>query len=347
MKQFIIILFSFFFLACYGSENLLNSFKPGTLWLDTNGNPINAHGGGIIFVDGIYYWYGEHKLPGKSEEDKADGGVHCYSSIDLYNWNDEGLVLSVDWEDSESDLAAGCILERPKVIFNDLTSKYMMYFKLYPVGKGYEYGYLGIAISNSPLGPFEYSHRLLAADSPYGSGDFCIFKDQNGDVYHYAVRKPGEGYAGKKAFVTARLNEEYTYPKEDYIVLEDITKGTEAPAIIFNKGNYFMLGSASSGWRPNAARSFVSFTPTGPFANTGNPCSGTNPHNEAGPETTFGAQSSFIFPVQGKENAYVAMFDIWKPEMPIEGLYVWLPLTITDEGIKIEWQNEWDLSFFK
>ena len=71
------------------------SFKPGTVWVDNNGKTINAHGGGIIYVDGIYYWYGEHKLPNKSEKEKADGGVHCYSSTDLYHWEDKGIVLSL------------------------------------------------------------------------------------------------------------------------------------------------------------------------------------------------------------------------------------------------------------
>lgn len=47
---------------------------------------INAHGGGIIYVDGSIIGIGEHKLPNKSEKEKADGGVHCYSSTDLYHW---------------------------------------------------------------------------------------------------------------------------------------------------------------------------------------------------------------------------------------------------------------------
>ena len=77
------------------------SFKPGTVWVDNNGKTINAHGGGIIYVDGIYYWYGEHKLPNKSEKEKADGGVHCYSSTDLYHWEDKGIVLSVDYKNEK------------------------------------------------------------------------------------------------------------------------------------------------------------------------------------------------------------------------------------------------------
>lgn len=33
----------------------------GEVWLDTSGNPINAHGGGILYHNGMYYWYGEYK----------------------------------------------------------------------------------------------------------------------------------------------------------------------------------------------------------------------------------------------------------------------------------------------
>ncbi len=79
-------------------------FKPGLPWLDTNGKPINAHGGGVLFHEGTYYWYGEHKIEGKSEKQMADAGIHCYSSKDLMNWKDEGLVLSVDFDNPETCL---------------------------------------------------------------------------------------------------------------------------------------------------------------------------------------------------------------------------------------------------
>ena len=32
-------------------------FIPGEVWKDTDGNPINAHGGGLLYHDGTYYWY--------------------------------------------------------------------------------------------------------------------------------------------------------------------------------------------------------------------------------------------------------------------------------------------------
>lgn len=38
-------------------------YYPGRIWLDTEGNPIQAHGGGILLDEktSTYYWYGEYK----------------------------------------------------------------------------------------------------------------------------------------------------------------------------------------------------------------------------------------------------------------------------------------------
>lgn len=327
------------FSSCANKKH--TSFLPGRVWLDDNGVPINAHGGGIIYVDGVYYWYGEHKLPDRSEEEKADGGVHCYSSADLYNWKDRGLVLSVNYDDPDSDIALGCILERPKVVYNEITAKYMMYFKLYPKGQGYKYGYLGVAMADSPAGPFIYSHKFLGADSEEGSGDFAMVKDVDGTLYHFAVRKPD------KAFCVGKLNKEYTYPEGTYRVMEEIPYHTEAPAIFVWDNRYFMLGSGSTGWKPNTARAFSAPLLLGSYTELGNPTEGVNPYNGLNEEKTFGGQSSFVIKVEGAQNAYIAMFDIWKPEHPIDGLYVWLPIKINGDSYKIKWMDEWDLSLFE
>ena len=36
-------------------------FVPGEVWRDSTGQPINAHGGGVLFHNGVYYWNGELK----------------------------------------------------------------------------------------------------------------------------------------------------------------------------------------------------------------------------------------------------------------------------------------------
>ena len=61
-------------------------FRPGQLWPDNNGVHINAHGGGMLYYEGVYYWFGESR-------DRGTRGVSCYSSKDLFHWKDEGLAL--------------------------------------------------------------------------------------------------------------------------------------------------------------------------------------------------------------------------------------------------------------
>lgn len=43
------------------SGEKLRAIAPGEVWNDTEGNPINAHGGGLLYHKGTYYWYGEYK----------------------------------------------------------------------------------------------------------------------------------------------------------------------------------------------------------------------------------------------------------------------------------------------
>lgn len=316
------------------------SFKPGIPWPDNNGVHINAHGGGVIFHEGVYYWYGEHKIPGRSEQERCDGGAHCYSSVDLMNWTDEGVVLSVDFENPESEMAFLGIYERPKVLYNERTKKFVMFFKLYPPGTGMETGYVGVATADKPTGPFTYLHRFNGGGLGKGTGDFALLLDRAGVPYHLAVRKPD------KVFVAARLRDDFLMPETDYAPVEGIERHTEAPAIIFADGGHYLIGSGSTGFGANPARAFFSKHLTGPYQQLDNPTVGINPHNNIGPEKTFGGQISFVIPVVGRPGALIAMFDLWLPDRPIEGGYAWLPVEIENGRPTIRWRTEWDLSVF-
>ena len=105
-----------------------SAFEVGKVWLDNNGRHINAHGAGFIYDNGRYYMFGEHKMGG-SLGNKSLVGVHCYSSADLYNWRDEGIAFEMS-KDPESKVLIGTVLERPKVLFNPKTKKYVMFFNL-------------------------------------------------------------------------------------------------------------------------------------------------------------------------------------------------------------------------
>ncbi len=331
----------------------LKSFKPSAIWPDNEGVHINAHGGGIVFHNGVYYWFGEHKIKGKKElkisgtheptplDQTADGGVHCYSSTDLLNWKDEGVALSVDYDNIESDIAYGCILERPKVLHNEKNDNFVMFFKLFL--RGTVYGppcYTGVAVAENVTGPYKYSHKFLGGDPKAGSGDFALFKDDD-SAYHICSSR------ANRSKCIVKLADDYLKPSGPYSILKGIPRGVEAPAIFKRKGKYYLVGSGLSGWRPNAARSFWSDSLTGTWKSLGNPCVGKNPINKHGPAKTFGGQSTYVLPVRGIQDAYIAMFDMWRPKNPIDGRYIWLPIKFTDKGFKIEWLNEWNLSVFE
>jgi len=135
--------------------NQLDHFSPGEPWYDDRGNLINAHGAGFLHHDGMYYWYGEHKIEGTGGN-RAHVGVHAYSSGDLYNWHDEGIALAVS-ENPSSEIARGCVLERPKVVFNAKTGQFVMWFHLEPAGtENYSGARSGVAVSSTPVGPFAF-----------------------------------------------------------------------------------------------------------------------------------------------------------------------------------------------
>ena len=101
-------------------------FHPGALWPDNRGEHINAHGGGVLLHEGTYYWYGEHK---SAHTSAALVGINCYSSANLIDWTYEGVALPVSTQKG-NDIEQGCVMERPKVIYNEKTKKFVMWFHL-------------------------------------------------------------------------------------------------------------------------------------------------------------------------------------------------------------------------
>jgi hypothetical protein len=332
----------------FGAESPLRrnvSFKPGQPWPDTQGTHLNAHGFCILDFGGRHYWYGAHKIAGKTESEKNEAGVRCYVSDDLLNWQNAGLVLDVFAPGAHPELADASILDRPKVIYHAATKRFILYFKLYPPksqgGKsGVDFAYVGVATATGPTGPFQYQGRFLGGNSRFGTGDFTIFADNDGSIYHLGVRKPD------KVHVAGRMSDDGLRPAGDYVELTGVTLKTEAPAL-FRRGNkIYFLGSDSSGWAPNAARMFVADRVTGPYQDLGNPVRGMNPHNNLGPEKTFGGQSTFVYPVTGRRDAWIAMFDINVPQNPITSGYIWLPIEFEGDRPFIRWRDQWDLSVF-
>lgn len=327
------------------------SFKPGELWLDNNGVHINAHGGGFLFHGGRYWWFGEHKVGGNLGN-TAQVGVHCYSSKDLYNWKDEGIALAVSPE-PQSPITKGSIIERPKVIYNPKTKKFVMWFHLELKDKGYSAAQYGVAVADKIQGPYRFLKAQRAnpgvralndngsiegpyqRDLPGGqmSRDMTLFVDDDGKAYHIFSSEENQ------TTHVAELSDDFQSHTGRYVRIFP-GRSMEAPAICKLGGKYYFIGSGCTGWAPNKARSGVADSIMGPWKELANPCVGE------GADLTFGGQSTYIIPVHGRKDAYIFVADIWRPKDAIDGRHMFLPIRFTTEGMKIEWLDEWDLSYF-
>jgi hypothetical protein len=312
------------------------SFKPGEIWLDTDGKPIQAHGGCILSDEGVYYWFGENK-DGENYLDESKGflhrvdvvGVSCYSSTDLLNWKNEGVVLPAVPDDPTSDLHPSKVFERPKVLHNPKTGKYVLF--AHADTADYEFAHIGIAISDRPTGPYEY----LGSIQPNGndSRDMTAFVDDDDTAYLFFSSE------WNKTLHTIPLDDEYLRPTE-VDVRAFVDQSREAPAVFKHAGKYYIISSGCTGWDPNAAELAVAESPLSPWTVLGDPCVGPDA------EITFYAQSTFVLPVSGKPGAFIAMFDRWNKHNLRDSRYVWLPVKFEAGVPKIHWYAEWDLSVF-
>ncbi len=375
LNKSVLLLFTLLFSVSFiSAQKTYTSFKLGDIWEDTEGVHINAHGGGMTIVGDTYYWFGEHKVAG-GHGNQAWVGVGVYSSKDLYNWKNEGVALAVK-KDPASLLIAGSVIERPKVIYNKKTNKYVMWFHHELKGQGYDAALTGVAVSNHVTGPYEYlnSFRIHANVWPQnftesqkeharkmskeklkwgeGSGhgvyflrdfevgqmsrDMTLFKDDDNTAYHITASEENG------TLIISKLADDYLSLSNEYIRVFP-GGNNEAPAIFKQKGKYYMITSGLTGWDPNPARSAVANEMLGTWESLGNPVRGT----EAEKKTTFRSQSTYVFPVIGKKNAFVFMADRWNPSNAIDGRYLWLPIEFENNKPIIKWFPEWDLNFFK
>lgn len=351
--------------------------KPGETWPDTDGNHINAHGGGIIRYKGTWYWFGESRLPGM-ERDRTNYGVGCYSSKDLVNWKNEGLALRVI-NDSSSLLQPGCVIERPKVLYNKKTGKFVMWFHHELKGKGYRAAMTGVAISDRITGPYKYIRSLrpnagawpanftenqknaTVRESDYKSWTpewieavkqgLFVRRDFAGgqmarDMTLYLDR---EGRAWHVHSAEENMTLHFSELTDDYLDFTGLYyrvlpgESNEAPAIFYARGKYFLFSSGTTGWKPNPGRLAAADYITGDWKALGNPCRGTEEENKI----TFGSQSTYILPLNEKKGIFVFMGDRWNPQNLADSRHIWLPVEWENDQPVIRWYEEWDLGRVK
>ena len=202
----------------------------------------------------------------------SDGYTHwggwyltAYSSTDLKSWTPEGVVLDlrspqVTW--ANGNAWAPAIEE--KLI--DGKYKYFLYYSGNAADNSGKQ--IGVAIGDSPTGPFKDLGHPLVSQSPTGRGqqiDVDVFTDPaSGKSYLYW----GNGY-----MAGAELNDDMVSIKDETLTVMTPQGGTlkthayrEAPYVFFRHGVYYFLWSVDDTGSPNYHVAYgTSDSPLGPI----------------------------------------------------------------------------------
>ncbi len=337
MKGFKLFLsISLLFLSLNGRGQ--GSIKPGQTWNDMNGSAINAHGGCVVFHNGFYYWFGEQRNGNKSD------GISCYRSNNLYSWTKLNRAVSPTGTktDENRDIASGRTLERPKVIYNEQTGKWVMWIHW---ENGNDYGQAKCAVCTADKVEGPYTLVDVFRPNNCDSRDQTVFVDADGTAYHaYSTNMNSNTNI-------ERLTADYLHPEEDFVVQ---LKGRRFEAsALFKVGDiYYGLFSGCTGWDPNPGRYMWTYdlmnetwnAPADFKASDGS--TGINFCIDNGKNNSYKSQSNFVFPVPGKDKCFIYMGDQWNSSNVQSSKHVWLPLSVRSGYPTVRWYDSWTLSVF-
>lgn len=350
---------------------MYKSFQNGRPWLDTSGKPIQAHGFSVFHKDGVWYWYGENKEFTNGKNGIWHWGVRLYTSTDLYNWEDKGLIIQPDENDVTSPLHPAYCVDRPHILFCKKTGKYVAWLK---VMAGEISQFFTVMEADAFEGPYTFVQKVyhpLQMDS----GDFCFYTDEATQKAYIWFERP------HFQLVCATLNEDYTALSEEYSIhydglLPPFTR--EAPTFFQRNGKKYLFTSGTTSYCPNRTQVCMFDDCHGEYVDLGDPCVG----DRWG--TTFNCQITSVIQIPGTDQ-YIACADRWIPKwnaniqakkmfreitkhfrdyvpdtaprypQPLTGMkntfnhntsisqYVWLPIEWEGDKPVIRWHRKWKL----
>lgn len=352
---------------------MMNSIKPGKVWLDTDGKPIQAHGFSVFWNERekLWYWYGENKekTVGGKKNTVWHWGVRLYASKDLMNWTDKGLIIPPTPDDLTSPLHPTYCMDRPHIIYCEKTGKYVAWLKI--MG-GEVSQFMSVLTADRFEGPYTFARKIYKP-LDMDTGDFCLHVDDATKKAYIWFERP------HFQLICATLSEDYTAVTEEYSVhfdglLPPLTR--EAPTYFERNGRKYLFTSGTSGYFPNPSRVCVFDDYHGEYTDLGDPCIG----DKSG--TTFSSQITSVIRLPGADR-YIACADRWMPQWyvkpmskqiisgmerhfkdykpdlrprpatPLPGMlqthsentsisrYVWLPVEWQEEKPVIRWTDEW------
>jgi hypothetical protein len=298
-----------------GGSDVVVTIKNGDFWLDTTGKRIEAHGAGLIYTNDAWYWIGEDK------SGNSNNFVNCYRSTDLSHWEFRRTIIT---RQTSTDLnAADRIIERPKVVYNAATKKYVLW--LHWDGQSYATAEAGVFTSDAVDGTYTQVRHFRPNNNM--SRDDTLFEDDDGKAYFLSASNNNADLS------LYSLTDDYT---NIHSQIATLWAGSyrEAPAIMKAAGHYFIVNSAATNWDPNQQKFATATSMTGAFSSLSN----------VGDGTGYDTQTAFIIPVVGsKTTTYIYAGDRWQDPDLKSSKYIWLPLKVSGTKLVMDYYDSWQL----
>ena len=285
-----------------------------------------------------------------------------------------GLIIPPVTDKPGSGLDPHSYMDRPHIIYNRRTGKYVCWLKIMQKdGSQSE----TVLTADKLTGPYTVIRENLY---PLGmsAGDFDLAVADDGKAYYYFERVHSET-------ICADLTDDYTDVTGYYSTHFPHSHPPfvrEATAHFVRKGKHYLVTSGTTGYLPNPSELAIADSWHGPYMVLG------NPHPGDSSNTSFHSQISSVFKVPGKKDLFIACADRWMPnamDVPYESYawaydvlfdpdaseadkakgravlgsiprektkeadYVWLPFRFSDvDGMAyLDWRDEWRIEDFE
>ena len=312
-------------------------FCCSTTWAQSTKSPANYSGNPLFpgwyadpeaIIFGKKYWI----YPTFSAPYEKQVFLDAFSSPDLIKWEKHPHIIdtsAVKW--AKKAMWAPAIIQKNK--------QYFLFFAANDIQKNEEIGGIGVAVSNSPAGPFKDHLGKPLIDKFYNGAqpiDQFVFQDDDGTYYMY--------YGGWRHCNIAKLNNDFTgfIPFDDGKQFKEITPDgyVEGPFMFKRNGKYYFMWSEGGWTGPNYSVAYaMADHPMGPFKRIGKIL-------QQDPSIATGAGHHSVISVPGKDNYFIVYHRrpltekdgnsretcIDKMEFDANGLI--LPVKITKEGVK-------------
>ncbi len=238
-----------------------------------------------------------------------------FSSIDLKDWKDEGVILNhqTDLSWANGNAWAPCIIEKKTG-----KDKYKYYYYFSGGQSGGEKK-IGVAVADDPTGPFVDSGKPLIDFRPDGvKGGQQI----DPDVFFDPVSKKDYLYWGNGYMAGAELNKDMVSIKKNTIkVMTPDRTFREAVYVFFRNGLYYFLWSEDDTGSANyKVRYATAKSPLGPLTiPSDNIVIMKDETNEI-----YGTGHNSVLQIPGKDEWYIVYHRISRPngvKMPYPGIY--------------------------